>query len=549
MEIFNITIGEYLSRASIKFPDLIALQTLEEDTILTWKELDIITDQIAKGMIISGFKSGDRLVIWASNIKEWVLIFFAASKIGVCTVTLNCNYTSKEFRKIIKLCNPKGIAFMDKHYDVNFTQIIEEIIEKKVVSRKNCIFLGNNECIQKKLYLTIPQLIESSFLLSESIFEEIKNSVNPNDIANIQFTSGTTGEPKGVMLSHKSLVNNSYYTGKCLQINEQDSLCLIVPLFHCFGLSAGLLMCVGQGTTITLTKSCKISNMIKVLEKFKCNILHGVPTMFQRIINNKEVDLKIFKNVDKGLIAGAPVSEKLLIDIIKKIGIKNIQIGYGQTEASPGITQTQICDDFNKKISTVGKPLPFVKVKIVQNVGEFNNKCKLLNDYKVGEICIKGYNVMCGYFNNKKMTEKVLDKDGWLHTGDIGYIDEAGYLHITGRKKELIIRGGENIYPKEIEDAILSIEGIIQSKVVGIDCETYGEEICAFIIKNSKNNINENSIKFYLKEKLAHYKVPKYIFFIDKMPLTTNGKVCLDELKYLANKFINKENLECSCIE
>lgn len=528
MSLQNITIGEYLKATSKKHPKGIAIQSLESENSISWEDLDKKTDKIAKGMLKKGLRRGDNMAIWCSNKAEWVYMFLAASKIGVCTVTINTNYLTDEVERILKLSNAKAIVFMEGFHNTSYVEIIEEIRERHYKENssdeeilEHYIYVGEKN---RDEYTSIDDFIKLGDQITDEEYSEYCNTIDPEDVINIQFTSGTTGDPKGVMLSHYSLVNNSYLTGKSLNVDHTDCLCLAVPFFHCFGLSAGILLSVGHGITMTLIDSYKPESLVKANKKFNCTILHGVPTMFHRLLKlleENEEDYSAFESVRTGLIAGAATSEKLLDGIINDLGIKDIQIAYGQTETSPGVTQTTIGDTLEKKVNTVGRVLPYVDVKI-QNV---NNPNKPTMPGEIGEICVKGYNVMSGYYENEEKTKEVIDSDGWLHTEDLGFIDEDGYLHITGRIKDMIIRGGENIFPREIEELLLENEDIVAAEVTGVPSETYGEEIGVCIILKSGSCLTEKDVKECLRGKIAHYKIPKYVEICESFPLLDNGKI------------------------
>lgn len=530
MGLYNVTIGEYLKKTCRKFPNDVAIQSLEVPDGILWSELDQITDDIAKGMIVLGLKKADKLVLWGSNKKEWIYIFLAASKIGVCTVTLNTNYLLQEVEKILQMADAKAIAFMESFHNTSYIDIIEEIKERydKGLSKipqimKYFIYFGEKN---RPEYTGIEHLISLGKKLEEDKFISTCNEIKPDEVVNIQFTSGTTSSPKGVMLTHYSLVNNSFITGEALNITNKDKLCLVVPFFHCFGLTVGILLSIGRGCSMALVESYKIAPLINTIDTFKCTVLHGVPTMFCRILEDDGTNINVFNTVRTGILAGANTTDELLDGIIKKLNIRDIQVAYGQTETSPGCTQTLKKDSIDKKYNSVGKPLPYVEMKVI----DINTK-KDLPVNNVGEICVRGFNVMKGYYKNDVLTRKTIDRQGWLHTGDLGFVDEEGYYHITSRIKDIIIRGGENINPHEIEEKLLCHPEVSEVEVIGVPDKTYGEEIVACIILKPESCLTEKEIKTYVCENLAHYKVPKYIEFYDEFPLTDTGKIKRYELQ------------------
>lgn len=532
MDLKNITIGQYLKKTAKFFPDDIAIISQEKKD-LTWAMVDAQSDEYAKGLMALGLKKGDHMAIWGTNKAEWILMFLAASKIGVCTVTANINYRLEEVERLLEQSDAKALVFMDGFRDINYIEIVDQIIDRgrkgfnKISSTlKYLIHFGDRECPSA---VDLSDLIKMSTEITDEEFNKRMEQLDTFDVINMQFTSGTTSSPKGVMLTHHNLINNSYYTGQLLKVTNKDRLCLAVPFFHCFGLSAGILMCVGNATTMVLVESYRSLEVMEAVSNFKCTALHGVPTMFSRILEHPEFDQFDFSTLRTGLIAGAACSEKTVRGIVEKLGMNEVEIGYGQTESSPGCTQTFADDSIEKVVKTVGKPLPHVEMKVVD--------LKTGEDCPVGisgELCTRGYHVMKGYYKNDVLTKKVIDHDGWLHTGDIGFVDNEGYYHVSGRLKDTIIRGGENISPREIEDCLALHPCIKEAQVYGVPEECYGEEIAASIQLEDGCFLEIEEIKDFLAYKLARYKIPKHIEFCKKYPITSSGKI---------QKYILKENM------
>lgn len=533
MDLKDITIGDYLKKTANLFPDDIAIISYEKDEDLTWSMVDNLSDIYAKGLLSLGLEKGDHMAIWGSNKVEWILCFLAASKIGVCTITVNINYRLEEVEKLLEQSDSKALVFMDGFRDVNYIEIVDQIISRAKSGLndtgkllKHFIHFGDNEC---KNSIELLEVFEIGKKFSNEKFEKQISVLDTQDVINIQFTSGTTGMSKGVMLTHHNLVNNSYSTGKLLSLTNKDKLCLAVPFFHCFGLSAGILMCIGSATTMVLVECYRASEVMKIASDQKCTVLHGVPTMFTRIIEHPDFDQYDFSTLRTGLVAGAACSEKTIKGIVEKLGMKDIEIGYGQTESSPGCTQTYANDSIEKKIKSVGKPLPHVEMKVVDiSTGK---KCPVGVE---GELCTRGYHVMKGYYKNEIFTRKAVDHDGWLHTGDIGFVDNEGYYHVSGRLKETIIRGGENISPAEIEECLIQHKNIKEAQVYGVPEESYGEEIAVSIQLERDCSLEVQEVKEFLSDKLARYKIPKYIEFCEEYPRTASGKI---------QKYILKKNM------
>lgn len=479
-----------------------------------------------------GLEKGDHMVIWSSNKVEWVLCFLAASKIGVCTVTMNINYRLEEVEGILEQSDAKAIVFMDGFRDINYIKIVEQIrergktgINKTGSLLRYFIHFGEEKCPGA---IELSNFEEIADKITQEQFNGRMTQLNSQDVISIQFTSGTTSAQKGVMLTHYNLVNNSYSTGKLLELTNKDRLCLTVPFFHCFGLSAGILMCIGSATTMVLVESYRAEQVMKAVTTLKCTALHGVPTMFCRILEHPNFEQYDFSLLRTGIVAGAACNEKTIRGIVEKLGMNEIEIGYGQTETSPGCTQTFVNDSMKKRITTVGMPLPGVEMKVMDV--DKREKCPI--GIK-GELCTRGYHVMKGYYKNISLTRKTIDKDGWLHTGDLGFVDDEGYYHVCGRIKDMIIRGGENISPREIEECLLQHASIKNAQVFGMPDERFGEEIATSIQLKEGCLLDAQEIRGFLTNKLAHYKIPKYIFFCKTYPVTASGKV---------QKHILKEN-------
>lgn len=507
------TIGEILKENSKKSPEALAIVSRRNSTRITWSALDKITDCIAINLKETGLKKGERIGIIASNISEWIMIFFACSKIGVVTVPINANLTEEEIEYILRISECKVVFFEEKFRQNNLLSIIRSLQKKHISGLKQFIYIGNkqDEFINFDR-LKQPQNLDVIYLEATAL-----ERIQCKDNSIILFTSGSTNLPKGVMLSHYNLINNALTLAKSMQISEQDTVCLAPPLFHCFGVTASLLIAAVAGTTVALLNECTTKNLIETIEEFKCTVLSGVPTMFTNIIHFKDLGQYDVSSLSKGIIAGAKYSEDLFKEISHTLKMAYLIPSYGQTECSPACTIAHMEDSIAIRSKSVGKKLEDIEIKIIHL--ETGEEVKA-GEY--GELCIKGYNVMLGYCDK---AQSPVDDNNWLHTGDLGYVDEAGYYYITGRLKDIIIRGGENISPFEIEEVIKTLDNIKECKVIGIEDTKYGEEIVACITVGDVTQVNEVAIKNYVGKRLAKYKVPKHIVVMDTLCMTGNGKI------------------------
>ncbi|MBC7111514.1 MAG: AMP-binding protein, partial [Methanothermobacter sp.] len=364
----------------------------------------------------------------------------------------------------------------------------------------------------------------------------VMSTLKNTDVINMQYTSGTTGFPKGVMLTHRNILNNGYYIGERQRFTEEDRLCLPVPLFHCFGIVLGVLALLTHGGTLVMIELFDPLLVLAAVEKERCTALYGVPTMFIAEFTHPMFDMFDLSSLRTGIMAGSPCPIEAMKRVMNDMNMKEVTIAYGLTEASPVFTQTSVDDPIEKRVETVGTPLPHIEVKIVDpETGEE------LGPGEPGEICCRGYNVMKGYYKMPEMTAEAIDEDGWLHSGDLAVMDEDGYYSIVGRIKDMIIRGGENIYPREIEEFLHTMPGVKDVQVVGIPDEKYGEIVGAFIIREDGADILEEDVRDYAIQRIARYKVPKHVFFVDEFPLTASGKVQKFKLREMAVELLKKK--------
>ncbi|MEM4525393.1 MAG: AMP-binding protein [Methanothermobacter sp.] len=539
------TIGEFLEKQVKKYPDKEFIVYPDRDLRFTYHEFNERVNLLAKGLLAIGLKKGDHLGIWATNVPDWLTFLFATAKIGVVLVTINTAYKSHELEYVMKQSDMKAIAIIDGFRDVDYIRTIYELVpelkshergnlkSKRFPKLKSVIYIGAAK--HRGMY-NIHELMLLGKHIPDSELEKVKNTLNNDDVINMQYTSGTTGFPKGVMLTHRNILNNGYYIGERQKFTEKDKLCLPVPLFHCFGIVLGVLAILTHAGTLVVLEQFDPLLVLAAVEKEKCTALYGVPTMFIAEFTHPMFDMFDLSSLRTGIMAGSPCPIEAMKRVINDMHMKEVTIVYGLTEASPGITQSSVDDPIEKRVETVGKPLPHIEVKIVDpETGEE------LGPGQIGEICCRGYNVMKGYYKMPEMTKEVIDEDGWLHSGDLAVMDEDGYYSIVGRIKDMIIRGGENIYPREIEEFLHTMPGIKDVQVVGIPDEKYGEIVGAFVIKEEGADIKEEDVRDYAIERIARYKVPKHVFFVDEFPLTASGKVQKFKLREMAIELLKKK--------
>lgn len=514
MELKNVTIGKILSDKIEKIPDKNAIEY--ENVFYTWRELYDISDRLAIEFLKYGIGYKSHVAIWSTNSPDWIVTYLSLARIGAISVLINPNYKENELIQILE------------YSDVEYVCYGKLAVCNDIVS---C--LKNKKIGKIKRYIPINMATDlkddGTFSISLEDMEKLKKAelkVTPQSIASMIFTSGTTSLPKGVMLTHYQLVNISIEATEEMRWTEEDRMCIALPLFHCFGLSVGLLASLYKGFCIYLLSKFRTTCVLKCIDEYKITLLNGVPTMFLALLNNsgrKNYDLISLKS---GIIAGCTVFKEDYLKIQKELKLEKLQQSYGQTEASPSITFNNYDDPIAIKSVSVGKVISNVDLKIVST--EDGHELKAYED---GEIIVKGFNVMKGYYKLPEQNSKKITKDGWLYTDDIGHVDDDGNLYITGRKQEIIIRSGENISPKEIEDVIIRYSDVDQVKVFGIQAPFVQEEIVACIIANCGKTIHIDNLKEYLKKYLADYKVPKYIYIFNKFPLNANGKIDVKKLK------------------
>lgn len=525
----SLTLGQILDKTVEKYPDNPAIVYVDRDFRLTYRQFATYVDETAKGLMALGVKKGEKVGIWATNIPYWVILQFATAKIGAVLLTVNTNYKTAELEYLLSQSDCENLFLIDGYQDTDYISTIYELVpELKTCQRgqlksekfphlKRVAFLGPEK--HRGMY-TIPEIRALSVMISEDEYQTRQDSLDCHDVVNMQYTSGTTGFPKGVMLTHYNIGNNGYWIGANQNFGPDDRVCLPVPLFHCFGCVLGVLAAVNHGTCMVVLEGFDPLLIMASVEQEKCTALYGVPTMFIAVLEHALFKKFNFSSLRTGIMAGSNCPIHVMEQVIAKMNMTEITICYGLTEASPVMTQTRKHDDIRVRTETVGCALPHLEIKVIDlDTG------KDLPPGQQGEVCVRGYSVMKGYYNNPEATTQVIDEDGWLHSGDLGVMDDAHNLAITGRHKDMIIRGGENIYPREIEEFLYRMDEIRDVQVAAVPSKKYGEEVGAFVILKEGANIEPSDISDFCRGKISRYKIPRYVHFIDQYPMTASGKI------------------------
>ena len=524
------TIGQVFDNIANKFPNREALVSVHQNIRFTYSELAIKVNELAKAFISAGLKKGDRVGIWSSNNAEWLLTQYAAAKAGVILVTINPAYRSHELEYVLGQSGCKGLVFQNQFKTSDYESMICEIMpeikdalqgELKSSKFKNLTTVISMTSSEIKGIYNWKDFITLGKEIDDKKLQDRKDNQDIDDAINIQYTSGTTGFPKGATLSHHNILNNGYFTGVTMNFTEKDRLVVPVPLYHCFGMVLANLACLTHGAcAIYPSEGFEPDAALKAVQDEQATALYGVPTMFiaeLALPNFEEYNLKTLRT---GLMAGSPCPIETMKQVVELMHMKDVEIAYGMTETSPVSFQTKIDSPMEKRVSTVGSVHPHVQVKIIDS--ETGKTCPI---GETGELCTRGYSVMLGYWENPEGTSNAIDSNGWMHTGDSAVMDEDGYVNIVGRIKDMIVRGGENVYPVEIEDYLMAHQDIEAVQVTGVPDPKYGEEIIAWISLKEGKKTTEEDIKEFCKGKIAHYKVPRYIRFGDDFPMTVTGKV------------------------
>ena len=541
------TLGDWLEHWAQVTPDKEYIVYSDRDLRFTWKQFNERVDDMARGLIAIGVTKGTHVGLWAQNVPDWLTFLYACAKIGAVCITVNTNYKQNELEYLCQdsdmhtLCLTDG-TWESNYVDMAYTMLPElrecqrgHLESKRFPKLKNVVYIGQEK--YRGMYNTAEIL-----LLGENTdddeFQRLRKSVSCHDVVNMQYTSGTTGFPKGVMLTHYNIANDGFLTGEHMKFTQDDKLCVCVPLFHCFGVVLATMNCLTHGCTEVVVERFDPLVTLASVHKERCTALYGVPTMFIAELNHPMFDMFDLSCLRTGIMAGSLCPIELMRKVEEKMYLHVTSV-YGLTESSPGMSQTRIDDPDEVRYTTVGRDYEFVDVKVLDP--ETNKEVPVGVQ---GEMCCKGFNVMKGYYKNPEATAEVIDENGYLHSGDLGVMDENGNYRITGRIKDMIIRGGENIYPREIEEFLYHLPGVRDVQVAGVPSKKYGEEVGAFIILDEGAKLTEEEVRDWCRGKIARYKIPKYVFFVKEYPLTGSGKIQKFKLRELSLKLCEEKGIE-----
>jgi fatty-acyl-CoA synthase len=539
------TIGEFYADLVEKQPDHPFIMYPDRNLVWSYKDFDKRTDDMAKGLLAIGVRRGDHVGVWARNVPEWLTLMFATAKIGAVLVTINTNYKKHELEYLVKQSDMHTLAIVDGLRDVSYIDVLYELVprtkdygagnsqERTVPPPQERHLPGAGK--QRGMYTSM-ELFQLGDFQSDEMLAKAKEGINNNDVVNMQYTSGTTGFPKGVMLTHRNILNNGYYIGERQILTKDDRVCVPVPLFHCFGCVLGIMAILTHGATAVMVEQFEPLIVLASVQKAKATALYGVPTMYIAELTHPMFDMFDLTSLRTGIMSGSLCPVELVIEVVEKMHMPEITIPYGLTETSPVFIMSGAHETLERRATTVGTGQPFVEIRVVDpETGED------VPDDVPGELLCRGYNVMKGYYNMPEETAEAIDADGWLHSGDLATRDKDGYYKITGRIKDMIIRGGENIYPREIEEFLRTNPNVLDVDVVGIPDEKYGEVVGAFVILREGSNLNEDDLRDYCSDKIAYYKTPKHFFIVDEFPQTASGKIQKFKLRELAKKLVGLE--------
>lgn len=543
----NDTLGSYIDKICDNYGNSEAFVFPSMNIRYSYKQFQELSNKLAKGLIALGIKKGDHIAILELNSPIWIALQIAAAKVGCIMVCFNTGYTASELEYVLNHSESTLLLLSSGYKRNSFIDNLKELCpeldacepcllkSERIPKLKTVVMIDNKDY---KGTLTIEKLIKLGSIIDDYTLNNFTAEIDCQDVVNIQYTSGTTGNPKAVMSTHFSVINNALVSGRRLNYSTDDKVLLCLPLFHVIGYVLSALSGLFYGSTIVLVERFETESVLHYIEKESCTVFSGVPSMFMFMLNHENLDSYNITSLSKGFIAGSCCSKELMLDIIKKLGITELANVFGQTEAI-AVTQTCYTDSLDQRLCTIGKPLDGVEAKVIDIVTGEN-----VGINQAGELCIKTVYLMKGYYKDTEATLKAVDKNGWLHTGDLAVIDDSGYIRIIGRAKDMIIRGGENISPVDIENNLRLFDGIRDAAVIGIPDKLLGEEIFAFIIKEPSAQFTFEEVQNFLNKRLARFKIPKFFYFIDSFPVTSSGKVRKFALKEVAVKKLLLENQE-----
>jgi len=538
------TIGQCLDRVAAAHPDNELLVSIHQDVRFTYTEFVKVVDRAAKAFLKLGIRRGDRVAIWSINNYEWAVAQFATARIGAVLVNVNPACRTNELEYVLKESRARALLLIESFKSSRYLDMFYEVCPEarqcepghleswRFPHLRSVVFIGSE---QHPGMFTRRAFAELGDDLEDTLLRDEEQDLDIDDVINIQYTSGTTGFPKGVLLTHNNILNNAYSVGEVLALTPNDRVCVPVPFYHCFGMVISNLGAVTHGATIVVpSASFDAAATLAAVQQERCTVLHGVPTMFMAMLEDPTFASYDLASLRTGIMAGAPCPIELMRNVVERMHMPDVLIAYGQTEASPATTMTRADDTLERRVSTVGRVMPHQELKIVDT-----QTGRTARRGEVGEICFRGYMVMAGYDNLPEQTAETIDARGWLHSGDLGTMDENGYVRITGRIKNMIIRGGENIYPREIEEFLFGLDALADAQVVSVPDTRCGEELVAFVrlqgaAKNSPPTAEE--LRALCTDKIAHFKIPRYWKVIDEYPMTVTGKVQKFKLREMAER-------------
>ncbi|HZA47112.1 MAG TPA: AMP-binding protein, partial [Rubrobacter sp.] len=529
-DIDGLTVGGLLDLVYERRPDDEALVYADRDLRYTYREFREAVEGCARALMALGLEKGDHVAVWGQNVPEWVTLQFATGKIGAVLVTINPAYKSHELKYVLEQSDAEALFLTEGARDADFLEILRgavpelaeagELSAEELPFLKNIVLMGGDPP-ENLPVLSFDELLERAEEVSPEELRGRQASLSAEDVINMQYTSGTTGFPKGVRLTHTNIVKNAFNIGECMKLGPEDRVCIPVPFFHCFGCVLGTLNTVThEGTMVVPVEAFDAEKVLQAVDQERCTALLGVPTMFIAELDHPDFDRYDTSSLRTGIMAGSPCPMEVMKKVVDVMGADEITIAYGQTESSPVITQTRTDDPLELRVSSVGRKLPEVEVRIVSV--ETGEDCE---PGEQGELWTRGYHVMRGYYKMEDKTREVINGEGWLRTGDLAVMDEEGYVRITGRAKDMIIRGGENVYPREIEEFLYTHPEISDVQVYGVPDEKYGEQVAAAVKLRPNSDLTAEDIKDYCCQSIAYYKVPEYVDFVEEYPMTASGKI------------------------
>jgi fatty-acyl-CoA synthase len=547
-DFLSMTIGDLLDRQAHEYGDNDAVVYVDRGLRLNYRQYCEVVNRAAKGFIRLGVKKGDNVAMWATNYPEWLFTQMGTAKMGAVLVTVNPSYRTSELEYLLRQSDTTTLVLIRGYRDADYVAMVNELVPELVTSKPGELTAARFPYLKRVIYVgqgpTPPGMLAWDELLalgdavSDAELQAAQAATDPDDVINIQYTSGTTGFPKGAMLTHRNIIGDAYLVTECLKLTPQDRLCAPVPFYHCFGCVMANLGCLTHGATLVPIESFDPKQVLEAVQAERCTALYGVPTMFIAELNHPDFAKYDLSSLRTGIMAGSPCPIEVMRAAVNRMNLREITIAYGQTESSPVSTQTRTDDPLERRVATVGRLLPGLEAKVINPVtGE------TLPPGEPGEYCVRGFTIMKGYYNKPEETARAIDAEGWLHSGDVAVMDEEGYFNITGRIKDMIIRGGENIYPREIEEFLYTHPKIADVQVIGVPSEQFGEEVMAWIRLKDGETLTAAEVREYCKGKIANFKIPRYVKFVDSFPMTITGKIQKYKMREASIKELGLEQI------